>query len=125
MGRRRICRRQRSARPDERRVGQPLSDTGHVSAPDLSARSHGRCGTSAYDSPQPGDSTMKIVGVIPARMAASRFPGKPLFPIHGRPMLEHVYLRARMYSSWDRLVVATCDDEIWQFATAKGFPVVM
>src|ERR1700683_4620761 len=68
---------------------------------------------------------MKIVGVIPARMAASRFPGKPLFLIHGRPMLEHVYLRARMYTAWDRLVLATCDDEIGQFATAKGFPFVM
>jgi 3-deoxy-manno-octulosonate cytidylyltransferase (CMP-KDO synthetase) len=68
---------------------------------------------------------MKIVGVIPARMAASRFPGKPLFPIHGRPMVEHVYLRARMYTAWDRLVLATCDEEIGQFAAAKGFPFVM
>jgi 3-deoxy-manno-octulosonate cytidylyltransferase (CMP-KDO synthetase) len=68
---------------------------------------------------------MKIVGVIPARMAASRFPGKPLYPIHGRPMLEHVYLRARMYTAWDRLVLATCDEEIGQFAAAKGIPFVM
>jgi 3-deoxy-manno-octulosonate cytidylyltransferase (CMP-KDO synthetase) len=68
---------------------------------------------------------MKIIGVIPARMAASRFPGKPLYPIHGRPMLEHVYLRARRYAAWDQLVLATCDDEIAQFGTARGIPVVM
>ena len=33
---------------------------------------------------------MKIIGIIPARMAASRFPGKPLHPILGRPMIERV-----------------------------------
>lgn len=68
---------------------------------------------------------MKIIGVVPARMAASRFPGKPLYPIHGRPMLEHVFLRARMYEGWDTLVLATCDHEIEQFSIVKGFPVVM
>jgi 3-deoxy-manno-octulosonate cytidylyltransferase (CMP-KDO synthetase) len=68
---------------------------------------------------------MKVIGVIPARMAASRFPGKPLYPIHGRPMLEHVYRRARMYGGWDQLVLATCDDEIAQFGAARGIPVVM
>ncbi len=40
---------------------------------------------------------MKVVGVIPARMAASRFPGKPLHSILGRTMVEHVYIRAKMY----------------------------
>ncbi len=68
---------------------------------------------------------MKIIGVIPARMAASRFPGKPLYSILGRPMLEHVYLRAKMYGGWDKLVLATCDHEIEQFAQEKGIPVVM
>jgi len=68
---------------------------------------------------------MKKIGVIPARMAASRFPGKPLYPILGRPMIEHVYLRAKMYGDWDRLVLATCDREIEQFASAKGIPVIM
>lgn len=68
---------------------------------------------------------MKIVGVIPARMAASRFPGKPLYPILGKPMVEHVYHRAMMYEQWDRLVLATCDDEIAQFGRSKGIPVVM
>ena len=68
---------------------------------------------------------MKKIGVIPARMAASRFPGKPLHPICGRPMVEHVYLRARMYRDWDRLVLATCDREIEEFSRRKDIPVVM
>lgn len=68
---------------------------------------------------------MKTIGIVPARMAASRFPGKPLYPIHGRPMLEHVMLRAGMYQGWDQLVLATCDREIEQFANDKGFPVIM
>lgn len=68
---------------------------------------------------------MKTIGIIPARMAASRFPGKPLYSILGRPMVEHVYLRAKMYAGWDRLVLATCDKEIESFATSKAIPMVM
>lgn len=68
---------------------------------------------------------MKIIGVVPARMAASRFPGKPLHPILGRSMLEHVMIRAQMYKTWFDLVIATCDDEIEQFAKNKGFKVIM
>ena len=68
---------------------------------------------------------MKIIGVVPARMAASRFPGKPLSQIHGRTMLEHVYLRGCLYENWDQFVIATCDEEIKDFADTRGFPVVM
>jgi len=68
---------------------------------------------------------MKTIGVIPARMAASRFPGKPLYPIHGIPMVEHVFLRASMYKGWDKLVLATCDPEIETFCKARDIPVVM
>jgi 3-deoxy-manno-octulosonate cytidylyltransferase (CMP-KDO synthetase) len=68
---------------------------------------------------------MKVIGIVPARMAASRFPGKPLYMIHGRPMLEHVYLRARMYGGWSTLALATCDQEIARFAAEKAFPVIM
>ena len=67
----------------------------------------------------------KIIGVIPARMAASRFPGKPLFKIAGIPMIEHVWHRAKMYSKWDKLVIATCDNEIKQFAFKNGFECIM
>lgn len=68
---------------------------------------------------------MKTVGIIPARMAASRFPGKPLMPILGRPMVEHVYERARLYGKWDFLYLATCDVEIEAYANEHGIPVLM
>ena len=68
---------------------------------------------------------MKTIGIIPARMAASRFPGKPLHPIAGRPMLEHCYLRADLYERWDELYVATCDTEIQQFCAENKFNCVM
>ena len=68
---------------------------------------------------------MKTIGIVPVRMAASRFPGKPLYPIHGKTMLEHVYQRAILYEGWDHLVIATCDQEIEQFSNNLGYPVVM
>jgi 3-deoxy-manno-octulosonate cytidylyltransferase (CMP-KDO synthetase) len=67
----------------------------------------------------------KIIGIIPARMEASRFPGKPLYPICGKPMVEHVFLRAQMYNNWDVLSIATCNTEIQDFAIKKEFPVIM
>ncbi|MBL6933744.1 MAG: 3-deoxy-manno-octulosonate cytidylyltransferase [Rhodospirillales bacterium] len=68
---------------------------------------------------------MKIIGIIPARMAASRFPGKPLHPIAGRPMIEHCFERAKMFGRWDGLFLATCDQEIKAFAEEKDYPVLM
>ena len=68
---------------------------------------------------------MKLIGVVPARMASSRFPGKPLKPVLGRPLLEHCFERARFFDRWDALVLATCDDEIRAFGQSKGYPVVM
>ena len=59
------------------------------------------------------------------RMGSSRFPGKPLFPIAGMPMLEHVWHRSAMYSDWDELFLATCDEEIKEFADAKNIPCIM
>ena len=67
----------------------------------------------------------KIIGVVPARMAASRFPGKPLYPIKGIPLVQHCFLRASLYNRWTQLVLATCDREIEQFANDKGMPVTM
>jgi 3-deoxy-manno-octulosonate cytidylyltransferase (CMP-KDO synthetase) len=56
----------------------------------------------------------RIIGVIPARMGSSRFPGKPLATLLGRPMIEHVVRRAEMCQQLDAVVVATCDQEIRQ-----------
>ncbi|MBK7891755.1 MAG: 3-deoxy-manno-octulosonate cytidylyltransferase [Bdellovibrionales bacterium] len=68
---------------------------------------------------------MKVIGIVPARMAASRFPGKPLVRILGRPMLEHCFERAKLFEKWDGLFVATCDEEIRQFSESKAYPVIM
>lgn len=53
---------------------------------------------------------MKILGIIPARYASSRFPGKPLVDIHGKPMIQHVFEQAR--KALDYLFVATDDKAI-------------
>jgi 3-deoxy-manno-octulosonate cytidylyltransferase (CMP-KDO synthetase) len=67
----------------------------------------------------------KIIGVVPVRMASSRFPGKPLYKIAGFPMVVHVMERAKMYKKWDALYLATCDEEIREFAESKGYTVIM
>lgn len=68
---------------------------------------------------------MKIVAFIPARMAASRFPGKPLVPIHGRPMIEHVYRRTAMCTGVSEVYLATCDREIAEAVKRFGGRAVM
>lgn len=68
---------------------------------------------------------MKIIGIVPARMNSSRFPGKPLHTIIDRPMLEHCFRRAEFYKKWDKLIVATCDEEIENFCNSKNIDVVM
>lgn len=68
---------------------------------------------------------MKVIGMVPARMAASRFAGKPLHPICGRPMLAHVIGRAALYANWDYLGLATCDEEIAALGRELEIAVVM
>jgi len=66
-----------------------------------------------------------IIAIIPARMGSSRFPGKPLARILGRPMIEHVFRRASMCVLLDSVYVATCDEEIRRVAEGFGAPVLM
>jgi len=68
---------------------------------------------------------MRIVGVIPARMASSRFPGKPLALIRGLPMLEHVYRRTRACQLLAEVVIATCDREIAHVAESFGAKTIL
>ena len=68
---------------------------------------------------------MSAVGIIPARFRASRFPGKPLAPIAGRPMLQHVIEGARRAKRLREVLVATDDARIAEAAAAVGAPVVM
>jgi len=57
---------------------------------------------------------MVVFGIIPARYGSTRLPGKVLAEIAGKPMIQHVYERARRSGSLDRLVVATDDDRIYR-----------
>ena len=61
-----------------------------------------------------------VVGAIPARYASTRLPGKALAPIAGRPMIEHVYRRAREVEGLDRVIVLTDDERIRQAVEAFG-----
>lgn len=52
---------------------------------------------------------LRIAAIIPARMASSRLPGKPLLTLQGLPMIEHVRRRALLCQEFAEVVVATCD----------------
>ncbi len=64
-------------------------------------------------------------GIIPARYASTRFPGKPLADILGKPMIWHVYQRARQCPYLKKVVVATDDDRIMLTAEALRIPAVL
>jgi len=66
-----------------------------------------------------------IIGLIPARMASTRFPGKPMAPIHGVPMIGHVYHRTKMSPLLTEVYVATCDPEIHDYISGIGGRAVM
>lgn len=68
---------------------------------------------------------MKTIAVIPARMGSTRFPGKPIASLLGRPMIEHIYKRVAMSKSLDATYIATCDEEIRQVAESFGAKVIM
>ncbi len=68
---------------------------------------------------------MKTIAVIPARMGSTRFPGKPIAKILGRPMIEHIYKRVAMSKSLDATYIATCDEEIREVAEGFGASVIM
>lgn len=65
----------------------------------------------------------RILGVIPARYASSRFPGKALAPLAGRPLIQHVYERAAGARYLSQLLIATDDPRIADAARAFGAPV--
>jgi 3-deoxy-manno-octulosonate cytidylyltransferase (CMP-KDO synthetase) len=70
-------------------------------------------------------SKKRVAVVIPARMAASRFPGKPLVRILGLPMVEHVRRRVMLSDAVDDVYVATCDREIMDAVQQFGGNAVM
>jgi 3-deoxy-manno-octulosonate cytidylyltransferase (CMP-KDO synthetase) len=68
---------------------------------------------------------MKILGVIPARFASTRFPGKPLVEIDGKSMIQRVYEQAKQCKSLARVVVATDDERIFDHVKSFGGDVFM
>ncbi|MCW5607797.1 MAG: 3-deoxy-manno-octulosonate cytidylyltransferase [Nitrosomonas sp.] len=68
---------------------------------------------------------MKTIAVIPARMGSTRYPGKPLAPLLGRPMIEHIYKRVALSTMLDATYIATCDEEIRNVAEGFGATVIM
>jgi 3-deoxy-D-manno-octulosonate cytidylyltransferase len=68
---------------------------------------------------------MRCAIVIPARMAATRFPGKPLIDLHGKPMVQWVYEAARRAEIADKVLVATPDHEILERVQAFGGEAIL
>ncbi|MFA4967873.1 MAG: 3-deoxy-manno-octulosonate cytidylyltransferase [Candidatus Margulisiibacteriota bacterium] len=68
---------------------------------------------------------MKIIAIIPARMASTRFPGKPLADILGLPMIEHVRRRVELSKLINEVYVATCDKEIYDRVIQNGGKAIM
>jgi 3-deoxy-manno-octulosonate cytidylyltransferase (CMP-KDO synthetase) len=68
---------------------------------------------------------MSTLAVIPARFGAQRFPGKPLHALWGKPMVQHVWERARAARGIDELVIATDDERIASAARGFGAAVEM
>ena len=67
----------------------------------------------------------KILAIIPARMASSRFPGKPMALIKNLPMIGHCYLRSRLSKLLTKLYVATPDKEIYNYILSIGGKAIM
>ena len=68
---------------------------------------------------------MNIIGIIPARLASTRLPKKPMAEILGMPMIGHVYHRSKLSEILSEVYVATCDEEIKVYVESIGGKVIM
>jgi 3-deoxy-manno-octulosonate cytidylyltransferase (CMP-KDO synthetase) len=68
---------------------------------------------------------MNTIAILPARMGASRFPGKPLHPILGVPMIGHCFYRTKKAAGLDAVYIATCDEVIADYITSIGGQSIM
>lgn len=69
--------------------------------------------------------TRRVLGIVPARLASTRLPNKPLYPILGRPLIEWVWRRVRSMEVMDEVVVATDSEEVAEVCRAMDAPVEM
>ncbi|MBT7981304.1 MAG: 3-deoxy-manno-octulosonate cytidylyltransferase [Akkermansiaceae bacterium] len=67
----------------------------------------------------------RVLGIIPARWASTRFPGKPLHPIAGKPLIQHVWDQCKKTNKLDEILIATDDTRIAESAESFGAKVVM
>ena len=68
---------------------------------------------------------MNVIAILPARMGASRFPGKPLHKILGMPMIGHCFYRTQKATGLNSVYVATCDEVIAEYITSIGGSSIM
>lgn len=68
---------------------------------------------------------MKLIGIIPARYASTRFPGKPLVDIQGKSMIQRVYEQSKKAIQLERVIVATDDERISKAVRKFGGEVVL
>jgi len=67
--------------------------------------------------------TGRVLGIVPARLASTRLPNKPLYPLLGRPLIEWVWRRVEGMKVLDEAVVATDSEEVAEVCRAMGAPV--
>ncbi|MDA0313173.1 MAG: 3-deoxy-manno-octulosonate cytidylyltransferase [Gemmatimonadetes bacterium] len=67
----------------------------------------------------------QVLGIVPARLASTRLPNKPLYPLLGKPLIEWVWRRVAAMSVLDFAVVATDSEEVAEVCRALGAPVEM
>lgn len=74
--------------------------------------------------PRPdGSMSSRVLGIVPARLASTRLPNKPLYPLLGRPLIEWVWRRVEGMTVLDRAVVATDAEEVAEVCRAMDAPV--
>ena len=73
----------------------------------------------------PLSSPPRVAAILPARWGSTRFPGKPLHPIAGKPLIRHVWERARQAQRLAQVIIATDDERIATAARAFGAEVAM
>ena len=68
---------------------------------------------------------MNVIGIIPCRYQSSRFPGKPITHIHGKPMLWHVWSQSKKTKYLNRVIVATDSDRIYNVSLEYGIETIL
>jgi 3-deoxy-manno-octulosonate cytidylyltransferase (CMP-KDO synthetase) len=67
----------------------------------------------------------EVVGIIPARWGSTRFPGKPLHLIAGKPLIQHVWERCSEAACFNRIIIATDDMRIAEAGFALGAEIAL